>query len=131
MKNNKEGKQLLFSITRKDLVFQTFRSGGKGGQYQNKTESGVRIIHPASGAVGESRTERSQHQNRKLALQRLVESAKFKVWHARKVNEMLGQIENQKELEQSVERSMCEHNLKIEVKKNGKWVQVSKLDDEE
>ena len=129
--NKNEGKQLLFSVTRKDLVFQTFKSGGKGGQHQNKTESGVRIIHPTSGAVGESRTERSQHQNRKLALQRLVESAKFKVWHARKVNEMLGQIEDQQKLNERVERSMCEHNLKLEVKKNGKWVQVAKIDDNE
>ena len=130
MKNKNESKQLLFSITRKDLVFQTFRSGGKGGQHQNTTDSGVRIIHPSSGAVGESRTERSQHQNRKLALQRLVESAKFKVWHARVVNELLGRYGTET-IDERVDKEMSPHNLKIEVKKDGKWSQVLKLDDEE
>ena len=63
-------KELLFSITKKDFEVQTFRSGGKGGQHQNKTDSGVRIIHRASGAVGESRSERSQLVNKRLALKR-------------------------------------------------------------
>jgi len=46
-----------------DLVRQTFRSGGPGGQHQNKTESGVRYIHKPTGVAAESRTERSQHKN--------------------------------------------------------------------
>lgn len=78
-------KKLLFSITKDDFEVQTFRSGGKGGQHQNTTESGVRIIHKESGAVGESRSERSQHINKKLALERLVESPKFKIWHSKKL----------------------------------------------
>ena len=56
-------KELLFTIRKKDFEIQTFRSGGKGGQHQNKTDSGVRIIHKASGAVGESRNDKSQHRN--------------------------------------------------------------------
>ena len=50
---------------------QTFRAGGKGGQHQNATESGVRIIHLPSGIRVESRGERSQHRNRAIALERL------------------------------------------------------------
>lgn len=50
-------KELLFSLTKKDFRIETFRSGGKGGQHQNKTDSGVRIVHLESGAVGESREE--------------------------------------------------------------------------
>jgi len=46
-----------------DLERQTFRSGGPGGQHQNKTESGVRYIHKPTGIAAESRTERSQHKN--------------------------------------------------------------------
>src|SRR6185369_8301401 len=46
-----------------DLVRQTFRSGGPGGQHQNKTESGVRYIHKPTGVAAESRTERSQVKN--------------------------------------------------------------------
>lgn len=50
---------------------QTFRSGGKGGQHQNTTDSGVRLVHLPSGIRCESRSERSQLRNRALALARL------------------------------------------------------------
>jgi len=43
-----------------ELERQTFRSGGPGGQHQNKTESGVRYIHKPTGIAAESRSERSQ-----------------------------------------------------------------------
>jgi peptide chain release factor 2 len=46
-----------------DLKRDTFRSGGPGGQHQNKTESGVRYTHIPTGIAAESRTERSQHKN--------------------------------------------------------------------
>jgi peptide chain release factor 2 len=54
-----------------ELERQTFRSGGPGGQHQNKTESGVRYIHKPSGIAAESRSERSQHKNDAMALQML------------------------------------------------------------
>lgn len=50
---------------------ETFQSGGKGGQHQNRTESGVRLTHLPTGIVTVSRRERSQHRNRKIALARL------------------------------------------------------------
>ena len=51
-----------------DLERDTFRSGGPGGQHQNKTESGIRYTHLPSGIAAESRTERSQHKNDANAL---------------------------------------------------------------
>jgi peptide chain release factor 2 len=51
-----------------DLKRDTFRSGGPGGQHQNKTESGVRYTHLPTGIAAESRTERSQHKNDANAL---------------------------------------------------------------
>ena len=46
-----------------DLKRDVFRSGGPGGQHQNKTESGVRYTHLPTGVAAESRSERSQHKN--------------------------------------------------------------------
>ncbi len=50
---------------------ETFRAGGPGGQHQNTTESGVRIVHLPTGVRATARDERSQHRNRALALERL------------------------------------------------------------
>ena len=50
---------------------ETFRSGGKGGQHQNTTDSGVRLIHEPTGVRAESRSDRSQHRNKAIALGRL------------------------------------------------------------
>jgi len=49
----------------------TFRSGGSGGQHQNTTDSGVRLTHRPTGIVVTARDSRSQHRNRKIALDRL------------------------------------------------------------
>lgn len=54
----KKKRELLFTVTAKDCEVQTFRSGGKGGQHQNKTSSAVRFRHPPSGAVGVARDHR-------------------------------------------------------------------------
>ena len=50
---------------------ETFTAGGKGGQHQNRTESGVRLIHLPTGVVAIAREERSQYRNRVAALDRL------------------------------------------------------------
>lgn len=51
-----------------ELKRDVFRSGGPGGQHQNKTESGVRYTHLPTGIAAESRSERSQHKNDAMAL---------------------------------------------------------------
>lgn len=55
----------------RECEVQTFRSGGKGGQHQNKVESGVRLIHRPTGIVVESREERSQFMNKQRCLKKL------------------------------------------------------------
>ena len=117
-----EKKRLLFSLTAKDFETQTFRAGGKGGQHQNKTESGVRIIHHASGARGEARDSRNQHQNKQNAFLRLTKTAEFKKWHRFETAKRLGQIND---IEKAVEQGMKPENLKVEtLNENEKWVLI-------
>ena len=58
---------------KKDFRVDTFRAGGKGGQHQNKTESGVRITDIKTGISAESREHRHQPQNKSAAFNRLID----------------------------------------------------------
>ena len=58
-------------INESELHWETFRSGGKGGQNVNKLETAVRLRHEPSGIVVECQQERSQAQNKDQALNML------------------------------------------------------------
>lgn len=108
----------VFTVKLKDLVTTTFRAGGPGGQNQNKRDTGVRLSHPPSGAVAESREGRTQLENKRRALAKLADDPKFKAW-CRVVALKLPDID------QIIDDITNPKYLKIEVKKDGKWVESS------
>ena len=115
----------LYSLSKKDFKLEFFRSGGKGGQHQNKTSTGVRIKHPASGAVGECRETRSQHQNKKIAFERLIKTPEFQKWRKIQSARALGLAID---AEKWAEEQMKPENLRIEIRKDGRWSEIKPED---
>jgi peptide chain release factor len=60
------------ALMQRDVIFETMRASGPGGQHVNTTDSAVRAIHKPTGIAVVAREERSQHMNKKLALAKLA-----------------------------------------------------------
>ncbi len=112
-------KELLFSITKKDFSINYYSGTGAGGQHRNKHQNCVRLKHMDSGATVTGQSSRSRQQNLREALNNLVSHVRFKLWHTRKVNEIL----TGKTVAETVDELMCEENIKVEIANDeGRWV---------
>jgi peptide chain release factor 2 len=80
-----------------DLEREVFRSGGPGGQHQNKTESGVRFRHKPTEITAESRSQRSQHKNAETAL-KMLKAKLYKIEEQKRLAEVQGMYDEKGEV---------------------------------
>lgn len=87
-------KELPFGVNKDDCRWDYYRCSGNDGQHVNKTPVGVRCTHKASGAVGQSCDERSQHLNKRIAVERMCKTNEFEQWNKMEVAKRTGELDS-------------------------------------
>jgi protein subunit release factor B len=120
-----DNNKIIFSLTRKDFEWDYYSGSGAGGQHRNKHRNCVRVHHPPSGARGNSQDHREKLANERAAFTRMANSPEMQKWLRVEAARKTGKLQ---EVEEEVDRMMQSHNIRIEVKDNGKWVEWKEND---
>ncbi len=82
--------QSQYQLKPDEVKIETFRAGGHGGQHVNKTESAIRATHIPTGITASCQNERSQHQNKEVALK--VLAARVAEYYRRQEEQKMRQL---------------------------------------
>lgn len=118
----KKERELLFSVTAADCEWKFSHGQGAGGQARNKSLTAVHCTHKASGAHAYSQDGRSQASNKSDAFVKMCGTKEFKSWHQREVWKKLGVLD---EIDRAVEQGLTMQNLRLEVRRDGKWIEIA------
>ena len=118
-------RELLFSVTKKDLELSWFSGSGAGGQHRNRHKNCVRLFHPDSGVRVTGQSHKERNSNIREALNNLVKHPKFGLWQLRQVNEIV----SGKSIEKWVDESMSPDNIIVEGKDDqGRWTRLEDIE---
>jgi len=106
-----------FSVTKKDFDVSWFSGTGAGGQHRNKHMNCCRIKHKATGIIKTGQSSKDRQTNQSDALNAIAADSRFKAY----CQAQLSALESGKTIEERVDEMMHPDNLKIEIKKDGKW----------
>ena len=102
-------KQKILTVTIHDCTVQYFKASGSGGQKRNKTSSACRVIHEPSGARAECSESRSQHENKREAFIKMVNTPAFKFW----LHQVTNGLDTEAKMKADIEKDLADPTITI------------------